>query len=127
VLVPSVRATALIRMATSGGKLRYWLARNLLISLHSIDVGRGAEIGPGLTLPHPFGIVIGKGARVGENVTIYHSVTLGANKGAYPILEDNCTIYPGAVIVGNSRLGRSCTIGANAFISRNVASDEVAF
>lgn len=122
---PSCRAVTLIRLASKSRGVTYWIARNLLISLHSIDVGKGAEVGPGLTLPHPFGIVIGKGVRIGSSVTVYHLVTLGGKRGGYPIVEDGVTIYPGATVVGEIKLGAACTIGANAFVDVNVACRQI--
>jgi serine O-acetyltransferase len=86
-----------------------------------------ASIGPGLVMPHPTAIVIGDGCRVGENARIYQSVTLGrgGRDGGYPVLEDDVTVYPGAVIAGGIRIGRGAVIGANTVVVRNVAPGEI--
>jgi len=100
-LNPSVRAAVLIRFALAGGPLNHSIGRNLLLSLHSIDIGRGARVGEGLYLPHPQCIVIGEGVTVGKEATIYHGVTLGRLKDRYPTIDQAVTIYPNAFIVGS--------------------------
>jgi serine O-acetyltransferase len=82
-----------------------------------------ATIGPGLHLPHPTGMVIGEGVRIGADVTIFQNVTLGTRGTgsiAYPSVEDQVTIYPGAVVVGPVTIGRGARVGANAFVARDV-------
>ena len=72
-------------------------------------IGLRSEIGPGVRFPHPVGIVIGDGVQIGANVTIYQSVTLGAAsflKLDYPVVGNDVTIYPGAVLVG----ARACAL-----------------
>ena len=99
---------------------------NALQRRFSIYVSSQAGIGPGLSLPHPTGIVIGAGVRLGQGVTIYQNVTLGAARRAgdetarYPEVGDNTTIFAGAVLVGNIRVGRACIIGANSVVTSDV-------
>ena len=88
-------------------------------------LGLRSEIGAGLLLPHPVGIVIGDGVTVGRNVIIYQSVTLGAashSRAQYPVVGSNVVIYPGSVVVGQVHVGDGATIGANSFVK----SDEPA-
>lgn len=76
-----------------------------------------------LLLRHPTSIVIGEGAIIGSNVIIYQNVTLGrsdSNRPAYPTIGDDVTIYSGAVIIGDVKVGRGCVIGANAVVTKNV-------
>lgn len=86
-----------------------------------------AVIGGGLKLPHPVAVVVGEGAVVGRRVTLYQSVTLGRDHTSrYPDVGDDCVIYPGAVVVGNVRVGSGAVIGANSFVKRNVPQNRVA-
>ena len=120
--------TALVRLSLVAPAWTTPLFRNLLIAKHSIDIGDGASIGPGLYLPHPLGIVIGRYARVGAGVTIYQHVTLGVktrHDEDYPTLEDGVVVYPGSVIVGPVRIGERAVIGANSFVSRDVDAGAV--
>jgi serine acetyltransferase len=72
----------------------------------------GGEIGDiGVTA----GVTIGSGVRFGRWVTIAPS-----NQGA-AVIENNVTIWTGAVIVGKVTLGSGCTVGANSVVIWNVA------
>jgi len=79
-------------------------------------------------LVHPTGIVIGGNAELGENVQINQNVTLGErsgdNPGGKPVLEDDVTIYSGAVVLGNITLGEGCSVGANAVVLDDVEPGE---
>lgn len=118
-LNPSFRAAVLIRLALSGGAASHAIGRNLLITLHSIDIGRGAEVGEGIYLPHPQCIVIGEGARVGNEATIYHGVTLGRLKDKYPIIDDGVTIYPNVLIVGSARISAGSRVAPGSIVRPN--------
>lgn len=97
-----------------------------------IEVPASLEIGPGLILPHPQGVILGA-ARIGRDVTIYQQVTLGARIADWsydlslrPVVEDEVTITAGARVLGPIRLGRCCVIGANAVVLDDVPDDAVA-
>ncbi len=87
----------------------------------SCHISYEATIGKFLNLPHPVGIVIGKGVIIRDEVTIYQNCTLGQkNETDYPLLQENCTIYPGSIVVGNISIGRSAVVGANSFVNKSV-------
>ncbi len=72
----------------------------------------GSELGDiGVTA----GVTIGSDVRFGRRVTIAPS-----NQGA-SVIENNVTIWTGAVIVGKVTLGSGCTVGANSVVIWNVA------
>jgi serine O-acetyltransferase len=99
---------------------------NVLFS--GCHIGLRSEIGPGVRFPHPVGIVIGDGVLIGSNVTIYQSVTVGAasfSKLNYPVIGDDVTIYPGAVLVGAIKVGSGSAVGANAFVRTDVPAGAV--
>ncbi len=81
-----------------------------------------AQIGPGLVLPHPTGVVVGAGARIGIGVTLYQHTTIGRSRRAerYPVIGDGVVVYPGAVIVGPVTIGRGAVIGAGAVVLSDV-------
>lgn len=86
----------------------------------------GCDIGLALPksvfLPHPMGIVIHSRVRLGEDVVIGHQVTIGGNDFRVdpPQIEDGVYIGAGAKILGNVRIGRGATVGANAVVTRDV-------
>ena len=85
-----------------------------------------AEIGAGLRLPHPNGIVIGSGVRIGARCTIYQQVTLGAARtgdgftNGYPRIGNHVTVFAGAKLIGPIHVGDDAVIGANAVVLQDV-------
>jgi len=80
------------------------------------------ELRAPVLMPHPYGIVIERGTEVGNRVTIAQQATLGAGPGGAPVIEENVSIGPGARVLGAVRIGRNAVIGANAVVTRDVAS-----
>ncbi|WP_082890472.1 serine O-acetyltransferase [Halotalea alkalilenta] len=99
---------------------------------YGVYISSKADIGAGLILPHPNGVVIGEKVIIGKNCTIYQQVTLGGGKvgdqssGNYPVIGDNVTIYAGAKVLGSIKIGDNVIIGANAVIIKDVPSKAVA-
>ncbi len=86
-----------------------------------------ADIGGGLLLPHPLGVVVGIGCRIGRGVTLYQGVTLGADGGgAYPELGDEVTIYAQSCVVGHVHLGSQSVLGACSFLNQDLPPGSVA-
>jgi len=88
----------------------------------------GVKIGPGLYIPHPFGIVIGY-ADIGSNFTIGQHCSIGnkAPIGAVDnvdrgktIIGNNVFMGAGAVILGPVRIGNNVIIGANAVVTKDI-------
>ncbi|MBR2204678.1 MAG: serine acetyltransferase [Prevotella sp.] len=99
-----------------------------------IDIHPAAEIGHHFTIDHGTGVVIGATCIIGNNVKLYQGVTLGALsfpldengnpiKGIprHPILEDDVIVYSNATILGRITIGRGSVIGANKWVTENVA------
>lgn len=87
---------------------------------------RGARIGPGLCLVHPFNILIGRGVEIGEQCQIYHEVTLGTGQiPGTPKIGNRVTIYPGARLLGGVVIGDGTIIGANCVVTKDVPSGSV--
>ena len=99
-----------------------------------IDIHPAATIGEHFTIDHGTGVVIGATCVIGNNVKLYQGVTLGAKsfpldengnpiKGIprHPILEDNVVVYANATILGRITIGRNCVVGANVWVTKNMA------
>lgn len=97
--------------------LRYWFQ---LVMCCQVPYGLWRRV----TFVHPVSVVISSGTPIGKNVTIFQHVTIGRQPGrsymALPVIEDDVTIYPGAVIAGDIRIGKGSTIGANTVVTQNV-------
>jgi serine O-acetyltransferase len=123
---PSLHAVTLLRVANRAPAWSRWIWRQLLVSKHGMDWSGPLEIGPGLWLPHPVGIVMSHDVRLGRDVTLCHNVSIGGDaQGRAPVIGDGVTIYPGAVIIGPRRIGDRAVIGANSFVSEDVPADTV--
>lgn len=122
------------RARRRGGKFlqlaRYYEFR--LRKKYASHIAYKARFGRGLRLPHPVGIVVGDGATVGANATIYQNVTIGAarmgdgEKGLYPVIGDNVTIFAGAALIGAIRVGDNAIVAANAVVLKDVPENCVA-
>lgn len=81
----------------------------------------------GLILPHPYGVVINFSSKIGENCRIYQNVTIGSNQlGNVPIIGSNVTIYAGACVIGDVKVGNDVVVGANAVVIRDVPDGMIA-
>ncbi len=89
---------------------------------YQIHGNSNIDVGPGLKIVHGDGVHLNASA-IGNNFTCYQGVTLG-EKGGLPIIGNNVTIYPGAVVVGPVTLNDSCIIGANAFVNKDIPAGE---
>jgi len=82
------------------------------------DIPLNCQIGGGLLLPHPNGIVIHPGAVVGPNCLLFQQVTLGAGGSipGLPQLGGHVDVGAGAKILGGVRIGDHAKIGANSVV-----------
>jgi serine O-acetyltransferase len=85
-----------------------------------------ARIGPGFMIAHVGGIIVGGSTVIGKNCDIRQNVTFGGNfnkvssdNRTQPIIGDNVSICPGAVIVGPIIIGSNSIIGANSVVTRD--------
>lgn len=82
------------------------------------------QIGGGLLLIHPNGVVIHPSVEIGPNCLIFHQVTLGtvteSKKLDVPKLGGHVDIGAGAKILGNVVIGDHARIGANAVVLHDV-------
>ena len=85
------------------------------------DIPLDAQVGGGLLLPHPNGIVIHPNARIGPNCLIFQQVTIGTREGSgAPEIGGHVDIGAGAKILGAVRIGDHVCIGANAVVLSDV-------
>lgn len=85
------------------------------------------EVGKGLFLPHPNGIILNNRVKIGENVSIFQQVTLGEWHDGFPQIGDNCAIFAGAKIFGNIKIGNNSKIGANCVVSTDINENSTVY
>ena len=137
VTYPGFKAITYYRIAHALRELGYNLKSRIISE--SAHTSTGIDIHPGATIASPFfidqgtGIVIGETSVVGKYVKLYQCVTLGAlslSKGSkmkgikrHPTIGDHVTIYAGASILGDIKVGNNVTIGSNVFATEDIPSD----
>lgn len=85
------------------------------------DIPLTCQIGGGLLIPHPNGIVIHADCSIGPNCIIFQQVTLGIrNTPVPPRLGANVAIGAGAKILGDITLHDDVRVGANAVVLHDV-------
>ena len=128
---PSYHSIYLIR------KAQYYYGKNVFLKIlskkivihlqktYGIFIHPETQIGIGLKLPHPNGIIIGKTVSIGENCTIYQQVTIGSSNigdyklGKQPKLKDDIVLFAGSKIIGDIVVESGTTVGANAVLTKN--------
>ena len=91
------------------------------------DIPLDCQIGGGLLLPHPNGVVIHPKARIGPNCLIFQQVTIGTRESSSaPVIGGHVDIGAGAKILGDVMIGDHVCIGANAVVLDNVPSGKTA-
>jgi serine O-acetyltransferase len=124
---PSLHAVTMIRAALAGPAALLGPWRQLLLATHSIDLEPGGRIGPGLVLPHPFGLLLTAGIEIGSEVTLYHNVTIGTGGGDErpPVLGDRVTVHTNAVISPGAVVGEGAVVGANSIVRGEVPAGAI--
>ena len=90
-----------------------------------IDVSPIAEVGKGLFLTNPCGVVIGGNSKLGENVIIHQQVVIGDKNGSFPVIGNNVHIYSAAHILGGITIGDNAVIGAMTLVIKDVLPNTV--
>ena len=94
---------------------RFWSA------VTGAEIPINCQIGGGLSLPHPNGVVIHHKAKIGPNCLIFQQVTIGTRAGSMPpVIGGHVDIGAGAKILGNVHIGDHARIGANAVVLTDV-------
>ena len=85
------------------------------------DIPLNCQLGGGLIMTHPNGIVIHPEAVIGVNCLLFQQVTIGAGKvPGLPIIGGHVDVGAGAKILGGITIGEHAKIGANAVVLQDV-------
>lgn len=99
---------------------KYWALVHLFWSVMTqSEIHLHTQIGGGLRLPHPTGIIIHPDARIGPNCMIFHQVTIVSQV----VLGGHVDLGAGAKVIGPLTIGDHVTVGANSVVTRDVPSD----
>lgn len=106
------------------GFCKYFL--NIICPEISSLVIHTKSIGEGLFIQHGFSTAIGAKS-IGRNCFINQQVTIGYNNEDCPIIGNNVTIRPGAIIFGKIEIGDNVVIGAGAVVFKNVPDNATVY
>ncbi len=85
------------------------------------DIPLNSNIGGGLLLPHPNGVVINPNAEIGPNCLLFQQVTIGGGTADQcPTIGGHVDIGAGAKILGKVTIGNHAKIGANSVVLNDV-------
>lgn len=101
-----------------------WKYRSKCVK-YGCDIPSHVQIGAGLKIDHPFGIVINSQAMIGENFNIKSGAVIGKNDKGVPRIGNNVTIGVNAVVIGNLTIEDDSIIGAGAIVVHNVPKSSV--
>lgn len=73
---------------------------------------------------HPLGSVIGRGT-CGDKFFFMQRCSVGQNKGIYPIIGKNVTMFQNSTIIGNSHIGNNVVVAATTYIKDQDVPDNV--
>jgi serine O-acetyltransferase len=114
------------RAKARGGPLG-WLLRKHWVIVHRFwsimtqsEIHLHTQIGGGLRLPHPTGIIIHQHAKIGPNCMIFQQVTLASAVE----LGGHVDLGAGAKIMGPLKIGDHVTVGANSVVTRDIESGQ---
>ena len=107
-----------------------FLIKNRNIRLTGCDIDPNAQIGKGLKIGHPVGIVISGKAVLGEHVIVHTGVVLGTQHkvkwDSNVHVGNNVEIGVGAKLLGDITIGDNVIIGANAVVLSDIPSNHIA-
>jgi len=101
---------------------RFWSA------VTGADIPLNSNIGGGLLMPHPNGIVVHPDAEIGPNCIFFQQVTIGTGGRipGTPVIAGHVDIGAGARILGGVTIGAHARIGANAVVIDDVPAHTTA-
>jgi len=91
-------------------RYRFWT------TVSGAEIDLSCQIGGGLLLPHPNGIVIHPGSTIGPNCMLFQQVTLAG----VVALGCHVDVGAGAKILGPLTIQNHVSVGANAVVTKNV-------
>ena len=120
---PSKRLIRSIRryQATQGAlfdlRRRWWVLEHRFWSVVTgADIPLNVQIGGGLILPHPNGVVIHPGSKIGVNCLIFQQVTITNDV----VIGGHVDIGAGAKLLGPLIVGSHVRIGANSVVTSDI-------
>lgn len=108
---------------------KYWVLEYRFWSVVTgADIPLNSQLGGGLILPHPNGIVIHHAAVIGPNCLLFQQVTIGSSssESGLPVLGGHVDVGAGAKLLGGITIGDHAKIGANSVVISDIPAGATA-
>lgn len=90
---------------------------------HGLELFYEVELPENIRFVHPLGTVLGR-ANYGDHLVVYHGCGVGSDlDGNRPTLGDGIVLFPGAKILGNTRIGNNVFVEANTVVRGKIIPD----
>lgn len=109
-----------------------WFLSRVSVAVTGAEIEFNAQIGPGMFVAHPVGIVVGRGTVIGSEVTLFQGVTFGVKSWhpddirKFPRVGNKCYFFSGAAVVGDVNVGDECIVGAHAVLTKDLPDGAMA-
>ena len=109
-----------------------WFVARFNLAFTAAEIEFNAEIGPGMFIAHPGGIVIGRGTVIGSGATIFQGVTFGAESWhpaeirKFPTVGDNCFFFAHSTILGGIVIKDYSVIAAQTVVTCDMPGGSLA-
>lgn len=109
----------------------FWRRRGKLLNERisrqfNVEIMLGAQVGEGLWIGHPSGIVISGYAVIGKNFKIWQNSTVGIKGGEGEkrlLIGDNVRVLAHSCVIADQiTIGDNVTIGAMSFVNKDIAA-----
>ncbi|MCP4577339.1 MAG: hypothetical protein GY846_13770 [Deltaproteobacteria bacterium] len=99
-------------------RLPTFIAHRYLLLVHGLEMARNVNIGAGLRLPHPRGVLFTRGTQIGERVSIYGNVRFTRSWDEVPRIGSDVLIGDSVVFTGKGKVGNHVIVGAGSVVTR---------
>lgn len=132
-MLPGTWAVVLFRVSSRLHRGRRRLLARMAATVNTIlfgcDLDPVADVGDGLVLTHPGGVVLGP-VRLGAEARLMGNVRLGGPKegsGApgVPLIGDECWFFDGAKVLGPVTVGDRCVVSADSVLVSSIPAAAV--
>lgn len=102
-----------------------------LMRRYSVEIMLGVQIGEGLFIGHPIGIVVNSGCVIGKNFILRQNTTIGTTAWDPSdhediVIGDDVSVGANSCIVGSGlSIGNNVTIGAMSFVNKDIPANSV--
>jgi len=83
--------------------------------LHGLDAFYEVSLPDVFMVIHPLATVLGRG-NYSNYLLVYQRCGVGSNHDIYPSLGEFVTLHPGSAVLGNSAIGKICSIAAESLV-----------